>query len=406
MNDELVSQIRNHVFNVSEINQLIKEVFESSPYFKNISIKGEISNRKGRNISGHIYFSLKDDQSTMKCVMFKYDTLYLKEDIKDGDKVTLYGSISVYVPSGSYQFIVKRIEKEGLGDILLRKKLLIEKLNKEGLFSLEHKKQLPKFPNKIGIIVGKNSAAAKDLEFNISRRWPLAKITFYYSLVQGELASKDIISKLEISDNDENDVLILARGGGSIEDLSAFDDESLARFVYNLKTPLISAVGHEINKSIVDLVSDKYASTPTGAAELAVPDKEDVLNDLNQVQNYTYSIALNYYNKLQSTLNILINNKNITSINAIQETLLSKLNLIEQKVQTKTNLYYEKLSSSLTLKEKIINTLNPYNILDKGYSIIRNENGKVISESTQLKDKNNATIIFKDQSIAVEINKR
>lgn len=406
MNEELVNQIKSHVFNVTEINQLIKDVFESSPYFKNISIKGEISNWKGRNISGHIYFSLKDNQSTIKCVMFKYDALYLKEDIKDGDKVTLYGSISVYTPSGSYQFIVKRIEKEGLGDILLRKKLLIEKLDKEGLFYIEHKKEIPEFPNKIGIIVGKNSAAAKDLEFNISRRWPLAKITFYYSLVQGELASKDIISKLEIADNDNNDVLILARGGGSIEDLSAFDDESLARFVYALKTPLISAVGHEINKSIVDLVSDKYASTPTGAAEIAVPNKEEILDDLNQEQNYINSLVLNYYNKLQSALNILINNKNITSIDSIQETLFSKINLLEQKIQTNGNMYYEKISSNLTLKEKIINTLNPYNILDKGYSIIRNDQGNVISESTKLKDKNNATIIFKDKSIEVEINKR
>ena len=406
MNEELVNQIKSHVFNVTEINQLIKDVFESSPYFKNISIKGEISNWKGRNISGHIYFSLKDNQSTIKCVMFKYDALYLKEDIKDGDKVTLYGSISVYTPSGSYQFIVKRIEKEGLGDILLRKKLLIEKLNKEGLFNIEHKKEIPEFPNQIGIIVGKNSAAAKDLEFNISRRWPLAKITFYYSLVQGELASKDIISKLEIADNDNNDVLILARGGGSIEDLSAFDDESLARFVYALKTPLISAVGHEINKSIVDLVSDKYASTPTGAAEIAVPNKEEILDDLNQEQNYINSLVLNYYNKLQSALNILINNKNITSIDSIQETLFSKINLLEQKIQTNGNMYYEKISSNLTLKEKIINTLNPYNILDKGYSIIRNDQGNVISESTKLKDKNNATIIFKDKSIEVEINKR
>lgn len=406
MNEELVNQIKSHVFNVTEINQLIKDVFESSPYFKNISIKGEISNWKGRNISGHIYFSLKDNQSTIKCVMFKYDALYLKEDIKDGDKVTLYGSISVYTPSGSYQFIVKRIEKEGLGDILLRKKLLIEKLDKEGLFTIEHKKELPEFPNKIGIIVGKNSAAAKDLEFNISRRWALAKITFYYSLVQGELASKDIISKLEIADNDNNDVLILARGGGSIEDLSAFDDESLARFVYALKTPLISAVGHEINKSIVDLVSDKYASTPTGAAEIAVPNKEEILDDLNQEQNYINSLVLNYYNKLQSALNILINNKNITSIDSIQETLFSKINLLEQKIQTNGNMYYEKISSNITLKEKIISTLNPYNILDKGYSIIRNDQGNVISESTKLKDKNNATIIFKDKSIKVEINKR
>ena len=406
MNEELVNQIKSHVFNVTEINQLIKDVFESSPYFKNISIKGEISNWKGRNISGHLYFSLKDNQSTIKCVMFKYDALYLKEDIKDGDKVTLYGSISVYTPSGSYQFIVKRIEKEGLGDILLRKKLLIEKLDKEGLFNIEHKKEIPEFPNKIGIIVGKNSAAAKDLEFNISRRWPLAKITFYYSLVQGELASKDIISKLEIADNDNNDVLILARGGGSIEDLSAFDDESLARFVYALKTPLISAVGHEINKSIVDLVSDKYASTPTGAAEIAVPNKEEILDDLNQEQNYINSLVLSYYNKLQSALNILINNKNITSIDSIQETLFSKINLLEQKIQTNGNMYYEKISSNLTLKEKIINTLNPYNILDKGYSIIRNDKGNVISESTKLKDKNNATIIFKDKSIEVEINKR
>lgn len=401
-----MNQLNNdYIFSVSELNSLIKDLFDNTPLFKNLTLKGELSNWKGKNISGHIYFSLKDSTSIIKCVMFKYDTYSLTDSFNDGDKVIIKCSLSNYVPSGTYQLIVKSIIKEGIGEILLEKKILIDKLNKEGLFDESHKKELPSFPSNIGIIVGKNSAASKDLEYNIIRRWPLITINFYYSLVQGIDASKDLINKINLADNDNNDVLIIARGGGSQEDLSVFDDEELARTVYKLKTPTISAVGHEINKSIVDLISDKYASTPTGAAELVVPDKNDVLKDLIMYKDQSLKLINSIIKDYSYKLELIKNNKKISNISYIYDEIYSKINSQKEKINILINNYVNSLSSSLIHKKEIINAFNPKNLLEKGYCIIKDDNNKIIKSSEELKDNSDNKIIFKDKEIKVKIKR-
>ncbi len=397
---------KNYVFSVTELNQLIKDIFDNTPYFKNLRIKGELSNWKGKNISGHIYFSLKDNGSVLKCVLFKYDSLYLKDDFKDGDSVVLTGLISSYVPSGTYQFIVKKIEKEGEGDILLKKKELIEKLDKEGLFLKEHKKELPRFPINIGVIVGKNSAAERDIEFNISRRWPLSKINFYYSLVQGEGASKDIVENLIKADQGNNDVLILGRGGGSIEDLSAFDEEIVVRTIYSLKTPLISAIGHEINKSISDLVSDAYASTPTQAAELAVPDKEVIIEDLKQLKDNLDTTINRYLSDLSNKIDLLRNNKVLTNLENAFDVYIERINNYQINLNNIIDNKINLLNKDLLHKKDLIDSLNPKNILEKGYTIIKDDKNNIIKSSNYLVDNLDGTIVFGDKEVEVNIKKR
>ena len=404
--EELNNNIKNHTFSVIEINSLVKEIFDSSPIFKSLKVKGEISNWKSKNISGHIYFSLKDNSSTIKCVMFKYDTFSLKEDFKDGDEVILTCSLSVYSPGGYYQLIVKNISREGEGDILLRKQKLIEKLTKEGLFDESRKKKIPLFPYKIGIIVGKNSAASKDLETNIIRRWPLVEINFYYSLVQGKEAPLDLIKNIIKADNGSNDVLIIARGGGSIEDLSAFDDETLIRTISKIKTPLISAVGHEINRSITDFIADKYASTPTGAAEIVVPNKDDVLLDLKQNKDYINTIMNNYLSIYIHKLTILKTNKSLTSLDKIYDSYYEKINNYSIKNNNLFTNYILNLDNKINKFKLLADSSNPYNILNKGYCIIKNENNEIIYNSNLLKKEGNNKIIFKDKEVNVTIIKK
>ena len=404
--EELNNNIKNHTFSVLEINSLVKEIFDTSPIFKSLKVRGEISNWKGKNISGHIYFSLKDSTSTIKCVMFKYDTFSLKEDFKDGDEVILTCSLSVYAIGGYYQLIVKNISREGEGDILLKKQKLIEKLSKEGLFDNSRKKKIPSFPYKIGIIVGKNSAASKDLETNIIRRWPLVEINFYYSLVQGKEAPLDLIKNIIKADNDYNDVLIIARGGGSIEDLSAFDDETLIRTISKIKTPLISAVGHEINRSITDFIADKYVSTPTGAAEIVVPNKDDVLTDLKQNKEYINTLMNNYLANYLHKITILKTNKSLTNLDKIYDAYYEKINNYEIKINNLFSNFILNLENKLNKYKLLADSSNPYNILNKGYCIIKDENGSIVYESKLLKKENNSKIIFKDKEVDVTIIKK
>ncbi len=404
--EELNNNIKNHTFSVLEINSLVKEIFDTSPIFKSLKVRGEISNWKGKNISGHIYFSLKDSTSTIKCVMFKYDTFSLKEDFKDGDEVILTCSLSVYAIGGYYQLIVKNISREGEGDILLKKQKLIEKLSKEGLFDNSRKKKIPSFPYKIGIIVGKNSAASKDLETNIIRRWPLVEINFYYSLVQGKEAPLDLIKNIIKADNDHNDVLIIARGGGSIEDLSAFDDETLIRTISKIKTPLISAVGHEINRSITDFIADKYVSTPTGAAEIVVPNKDDVLTDLKQNKEYINTLMNNYLANYLHKITILKTNKSLTNLDKIYDAYYEKINNYEIKINNLFSNFILNLENKLNKYKLLADSSNPYNILNKGYCIIKDENGSIVYESKLLKKENNSKIIFKDKEVDVTIIKK
>ena len=377
-------------YSISQINEYIKLLFDNTITLKNIYLKGEISNYKGRNKSGHIYFTLKDEKSSLSAVMFKYDSLSLEFEPKNGDEVLVLGSISSYPPSGTYQIICKKISQFGLGESFLKKEQLKKKLFQEGLFNSEHKKKLPVYPMKIAVITGKNSAAALDFEFNLKRRFPLVEVIVFPSLVQGENAASDLIKNLKKADESNFDLLIIGRGGGASEDLNAFDDENLVRTIYDLNTPIISAVGHEINKTLCDLVADKYASTPTGAAEIAVPNIDDVLNDIYQQKNYLDSIINSYLMRIE---NKILNFKNLKYFQNISEIYTNKENKIKN-IKISINHRIDQIISENNYKISNLKTklslLNPNNILEKGYTIVTDANGKVL--------------IFKDIKIGEDIH--
>ncbi|MFY9285992.1 MAG: exodeoxyribonuclease VII large subunit, partial [Tissierellaceae bacterium] len=287
---------------VSEVNSYIKSIFQGDMLLSNIEVEGEISNFK-RHFSGHLYFSLKDEDSMLKCVMFKYSAKSLSMDLADGQKIIAKGYVSIYEQTGAYQLYVKEISSKGLGDLYLAYEKLKQELEKEGLFKKEFKKDLPTMPRKVGIVTSSTGAAIRDIVSVIKRRFPPCEILIYPSLVQGPNAPKEIIQGLVYLDKREDvDLIITGRGGGSIEDLWAFNDEELARTIFSLDTPVISAVGHETDFTIADFVADLRAATPSAAAELAVPN----IDSLNQeLDNYFSELLSSYRQKVDRESNRL-----------------------------------------------------------------------------------------------------
>ena len=283
---------------VSEVNGYIKRIIAGDIVLSNLQVEGEISNFK-HHYSGHMYFSLKDDKSKIKCVMFKSDNENIGIKLEEGTKVTASGYVSVFDREGDYQIYIRNIETRGTGDLYKAYENLKNKLQKEGLFDEKNKKEIPFLPKKIGIVTSGTGAAIKDIVSIIRRRYPPCNLLIYPTLVQGINAPKELINGLNYLDNLEDvDLIIAGRGGGSIEELFAFNDEDLARTIYNLKKPIISAVGHESDYTIADFVADLRAPTPSAAAELAVPDMSFLYDNLNS----KYRSLMNYYNKTIETV--------------------------------------------------------------------------------------------------------
>ena len=273
----------NNIWSVSYLLNSIKSTLDQNVLLKSFWVKGEISNFTAHS-SGHWYFSLKDEQARISCIMFQGYTKDVLFRPKNGDKVLVRGSITVYNLQGQLQCSVFSMQNDGLGDLFIQFEMLKKKLFEEGLFDEKFKKPLPKYPLSIGIITGDNTAALQDILKVLNHRWPIADICVYPCIVQGEQASASIIKQLKIADT-KHDVLILARGGGSIEDLWAFNNEKLARVIFDLYTPIVTGVGHETDTTIVDLVSDFRAPTPTGAAQIATPDSSVVNSVITRSRN-------------------------------------------------------------------------------------------------------------------------
>lgn len=348
------------VYSVNEINKYIKNILINDEQLKFIYIKGEISNFK-RAATGHVYFSLKDNDSLINAVMFNNYASKLIFDPKNGDEVIVLASIDAYVPRGSYQLMVYEMNLKGQGSILEQLEKLKKKLKEEGLFDESRKRKINLYPKNIGIITAKNSAAIRDLTFNISRRYPLATIYFFPSSVQGELAPKELLEAFKKSQEYPLDTLIIGRGGGANEDLNAFNDEALVRAVASSKFPVIAAVGHEIDSTLLDFVADKRASTPTGAAELATID----VREIEQKMSY---ILEGMENELKVRLTDMKED-----VSYYQETL--KNHLVNRLENYKARLEGER---------KRINALNPRNILSRGYSLLVDNKGHVITSKNDV----------------------
>ena len=274
-----------NILTITQITSYLKSYIDENPKLSGIYVRGEITNYKGNYYSGHLYFTLKDASSEISCVMFKSYAERLRFTLKDGMSVIARCDLSVYQKTGSCQLYVYDAQPDGIGAEFLAIEELKAKLSSEGLFDIEHKKPIPYFPERIGVITSAQGAAIHDIENVLNRRWPIAKIILTPVLVQGETAAYQLRKALEIQDTKiKPDVIIIGRGGGSAEDLFAFNDESLARAIYKCNTPIISAVGHEVDYSISDFVADLRAATPSAAAELVAPD----INDIRQQYRCRY----------------------------------------------------------------------------------------------------------------------
>ncbi len=262
---------------VNALTKYIKRKFDADPHLQDCYVKGEISNFK-QHSSGHMYFTLKDDKSRLTAVMFARENRHIKFEPENGMQVLIRGDLTVYEQTGQYQIYIKEMKPDGIGELFLAYEQLKEKLTKEGLFSQEYKKALPRYPNTVGIITSPTGAAIRDILTTIKRRYPIANIILLPALVQGDQAAPSIANAIsQANDNGNIDVLIVGRGGGSIEELWAFNEEIVARAIFSSKIPIISAVGHETDFTIADFVADLRAPTPTAAAELAVPHIDELI---------------------------------------------------------------------------------------------------------------------------------
>lgn len=360
------------VYSVSDINNYVKNILTNDENLKYLFVKGEVSNFKsGQN--GHLYFSLKDENSLISCVMFNTYASKLKEKPKDGDEITLCASISAYPSRGTYQLLVYYIEMVGEGAILVELEKLKKKLAKEGLFDESRKRNINIYPNAIGVITAKGGAAIEDIVKNIKRRYPICDIYFFPSSVQGENAPKELLKAFLKAQEYNLDTLIIGRGGGASEDLSAFNDEKLVRAIATSKMPVIAAVGHEIDSTLVDYVADKRASTPTGAAELATIDQREIrLHLANSIEEISDSIK-----------EILVD---------MEDDLVSSKEDLNNSIKN----YLDEIAEDLEHKKNKLELINPKSILNRGYSISMDDNGNVITDINSIDVGQKIKTVIKD----------
>lgn len=398
--------MNNNCFSVYELNSYIKDMFESNICLRDVYISGEISNYT-HHFSGHMYFSLKDSKAKINCVMFKGDTLSLKFKPQNGQKVIIRGRISIYERDGKYQVYCVGMEPDGIGSLYTAYEQLRKKLQEEGLFDVARKKSLPFFPKRIGVVTSKTGAVIKDI-INVSiNRFKNVDILLYPAKVQGEGAEKTIIEGIEYFNLKEDvDVIIIGRGGGSIEELWAFNEESLARAIYKSEKPIISAVGHETDFTIADFVSDVRASTPSHAVEIVVPSLKGLQYNIETLENKILSLIKVKIKINKSALISLEKRLNILSPTRKLEENYQHLDLLHDKIinnfksRVRKNrnsiLILEKDITSIFEKELInkksrfsnllskIDALSPINVLKRGYSFTK-INGKVINSITKVK---------------------
>ena len=373
----------NFVFSVSQITDLIKEILETS--FKSITIEGEISNWRP-SAAGHIYFTLKDNAAQIKAVIFRGNAMRLNFQPKDGDKVRCTGSLSVYAPQGNYQIIVSKMEIAGAGNILQMLEERKQKLAAEGLFDENRKKALPRFPQKIGVVTSPTGAAIQDIINVTRRRNPGIEITIFPAIVQGDGAAQTICKMIEIANFYELcDVLIVGRGGGSLEDLLPFSEESVVRAVAASKIPTISAVGHEIDWAICDYAADRRAPTPSAAAEMAVPLLADMQQDITQYKENFYNIIKQ---KVENT-RLMIKTFNPESLEIrfrnIQQPLMNRFATAREDLVMNMKDKIRDLRMQIMTNKTILENASPQTIFDRGYSMVTNNSGEVVRDANKLK---------------------
>lgn len=411
---------------VTALTKYIKYKFDNDVHLKNVLLKGEISNFKHHS-RGHFYFTLKDDKAQISAIMFASNSKNVVFKPEDGMSVLVEGYLTVYEASGQYQIYVKKMDEDGVGSLHVAFEQLKKKLQEEGLFDSRHKKPIPKFPSVIAVLTSPTGAAVRDIINIVNRRYPLAKIVVYPTLVQGEFAKDNIVNNLKkVNEHGEADVIILGRGGGSIEDLWPFNEELVAYEIFKSKIPIISSVGHETDFTISDFVADLRAPTPSGGAELAVPDQYELFNYLNQLESssktslvrllkmkkerlerlkgsYVFKDPLRLtesksrrYDHLRDKLELLSPlNRISSSKEQVNHLTMNLTNYFERYLTKRQNDYYLSINK--------LELLNPLSIMKKGYSVTKRQ-GKIINSVSKIDINDELEIALQDGSVKATVN--
>ena len=380
---------------VSEVNQQVKDLLESDPVLEDISVKGEISNLS-RPVSGHVYFTLKDEKSSLKCVMWRAVAAEFQELFKNGAAVIVHGRIGVYERDGLYQLYADAVYPVGRGKLFEEFLRLKEKLEKEGLFDSGRKKPLPYMPERIGVVTSSSGAAIQDIFNTIQKRWPLAEIYLSPASVQGEDAPAELIKAYKKLVEMKPDVILIARGGGSLEDLWAFNDETLVRTIASSKIPVISGVGHETDFTLLDFADDFRASTPTAAAVAATPDRLEIIQavdfltvKMNRLMREKLDKTAEKLNQLNRRFELAAPLNQIRQEQKILEQIHIRLNLWADR-------YFKQQRELLIGLSRRLESAGPSSVLNRGYAVIEDENGKIIVSASCFYSDEKVTIRMKD----------
>ena len=410
---------------VTSLNEYIKRVIDADSFLSGVLVKGEISNFVYHR-TGHLYFTLKDENSLIKSVMFSFSASKLKFMPENGMKVIVHGRVAAFTRDGTYNLYCDRMEPDGIGALYVAYEQLKKKLEAEGLFAPERKRPLPKIPTRIGVITSPTGAAVRDIINVVTRRFKYAKIVLYPSLVQGESAPAQLISGVKyFNENKAADVIILGRGGGSIEDLWAFNDEGLARVVAASQIPIISAVGHETDFTICDFVADRRAPTPSAAAEIAVPDTAELMRKINNITGRMELLLYENIKRKSEKLSMLAKSKVLTDpiymLDEKRARLLSSALMLEGNMRQYLSVKENRLAAisprldvamtrqladkknefvSLTSK---LEALNPLSVLSRGFSAVFGDDGKLVKSSTELKVGDNIGLRLKDGEVRASV---
>ena len=415
----------NRYLTISVINRYLKDQFDRNEHLRNVYLKGEISNFKGHT-TGHLYFSLKDETSRINAIMFSSNAKKLNFEPSDGKKVLVSGRISIYEATGSYQIYVDEMQEDGIGNLYLAYEKLKADLEKEGLFDPKYKKPIPKYPRRIGIVTAPTGAAIRDILSTLKRRYPICETILFPALVQGEYGADDIVKKIEMAQNYDLDLLIVGRGGGSIEDLWNFNEEKVARAIFASNIPIISAVGHEIDFTIADFVADLRAPTPTGAAEMAVPNLSDLLMFIDQLKirskeaiikkvnlkrlllesikgSYVIKSPMIMYDNKKQKLDSIIDKLNTNIIKRTENFRVELEHLKTNHIIKNPQLLYKEQKKELTILLNKLELVSPIHVLKRGYSITTDKNSKVIKSIDNLNKNDLINVRLNDGTIKANI---
>lgn len=398
-------ETNNRFLTVTQLNEYVKMLMDSNPVLKNVWLKGEISNFKNHYSTGHLYFSLKDDGGILRAVMFRSYAQKVPFMPQDGMKVLVHGRISAFVRDGQYQIYVDEMLPDGVGALHLAFEQLKQKLAAQGLFDEARKRSLPRYPMRIGIVTSPTGAAIRDVLNILGRRFPCAEVKLYPAQVQGAEAPPQLIRGIEYFNESRSvDVIIIGRGGGSMEDLWAFNDEALARCVAASELPVISAVGHESDFTICDFVADKRAPTPSAAAELAVPDKSELVRGLRNVSDKLASSVLQKIKGNRNNLKYLRESGVLSSAAPLLNEKRMGLLYVARQLDGELNNTMRRASTDLSSVAARLEALSPLSVLSRGYGVITDAKGSTVRSVSDVKETDEISVRMSDGTVLATVN--